>query len=673
MTLWLLESAALALSIFVTVMLLWLGLTVWLNGERSQSVVHLSAAGLAAAALFFLSHTMILGLGFTQTGFGMDFWWRLAWIPLPVVPFAWLLTVIRYAGLSPEQHAIYRRWQIGLGLGCLVLVALFLFANPFPSYASLVNARILNIHRAWWFAGLPVMLWLYLPYAVVCYLVPLVALRSRSANQDTHIGARPWLAAVSVVLMGVGLIVIVTVIWAARQAGPLAAITKSQRLVLFSADLVTLFLVALAAILVGRVIVGFEVFTERLLPRRGFFRQWRRTVILIAAFAICVAFAYRIQLRPIYSLMLATALAATMFALVSWRMFAEHEEFLTLLRPFVASTHLRERLLSGREGSADIGALFEALCRDVLDAQYACLILDSANGSAPQRIGYRWSEGAQVVHTLNLSDERGQAQTLLLGPKVGGSDYAAEEIDVARAAIQRIADLLAGEQVARLTMSLLRRRIAQVKVLGAQNRRVLHDEVLPQLHTAILRLESCGDAEAMAALTGAHKTLSAMVRQMGAAAPERLEREGLVVALRRALEHDFHDAFESIELRVDDAEHAEQRITHDVPSFVGEVVFAAAQEAIRNAARHARGEDGARPLHLTIEMTWSDGLRVVVKDDGVGVAAANRRESEGTGSGLLFHSTMLAVVGGRMEVESIAGQGTSAIIEVPESALTMAM
>jgi len=85
---------------------------------------------------------------------------------------------------------------------------------------------------------------------------------------------------------------------------------------------------------------------------------------------------------------------------------------------------------------------------------------------------------------------------------------------VARAAIQRIPDLVAGEQVARLAMNLLRRRIAEVKVLGAQNRRVLHDEVLPQLHAAILRLEACGDAEAMAALTGAHKTLSAMVRQM---------------------------------------------------------------------------------------------------------------------------------------------------------------
>jgi len=468
--------------------------------------------------------------------------------------------------------------------------------------------------------------------------------------------------------MSIGLVVIATLVWAAPHPEPLATIAGRQRVILFTADLSVVLLAALAVVLLGRTIVSYEVLTERPLPRRGFFRQWRRTVMLITAFAIAVAFVHRIQLRPIYSLMLTTALAAIMFALVSWRVFAEHDEFLAALRPFVASTHLRERLLAGRESSDDIRTMFEALCRNVLEAQRACLTFDSANGfGASQRIEYRWSDSAEVIRTLSLADERGQAQTLLLGPKFGGGDYTTEEMDVARAAVQRIADLAAGEQVARLAMSLLRRRIAEVKVLGAQNRRVLHDEVLPQLHTAILRLEACGDPEAMAALTSAHKTLSAMVRQMGAAAPERLEREGLVVALRRALEHDFRGVFESVDWQID--ESAAGRIARDVPPFVAETVFAAAQEAIRNAARHARGSDGTRPLRLTVEMGWSEGLRLAIQDDGVGVAASNRQEGGGTGSGLLFHSTMLAVVGGRMEVESTAGQGTAVVIVVPESAL----
>jgi signal transduction histidine kinase len=665
--LWFLESVTLALSVFITVMLLWLGLTVWLNGERGRLVVPLSATVLLAAAIFFLSHTIILGRGFAETGEGMDFWWRLAWLPLPLLPYAWLLIVIRYAGLAPTLRVVYRGWQIALGASCVLLIPVFILSNPFPSYASLVYAHAVNTDRWHWFAGAPLMLWLYLPYALTCYAVSLVALGS-PAEDTPHQRARPWLMAISFTLLCVGLVVIATVMWVAPHPEPLVTLAGRQRSILFSVDFIVELLIALALILLGRVIVGFEVLTERPLPRRGFFRQWRRTVLLTAAFAIVVAFVYRIQLRSIYSLMLTTALTATMFALFSWRVFAEHEEFLGALRPFVASAHLRERLLSGRTGNADIRALGEALCRDVLDAQYARLVLDSSSGP-PQHFDYCWFDSAQVTRTLALDEERkllGSAR-LLLGPKIGGGDYTAEEMDVARAAMQRIADLVAGEQIARLAMSLLRRRIAEVKVLSAQNRRALHDDVLPQLHTAILKLEACGDPEAMAALTDAHKTLSAMVRQMGSAVPERLEREGLVVALRRALEHDFRDAFEDVEWRVD--ESAAKRVTRDVPPFVAEVIFAAAQEAIRNAARHARGDDGTRSLRLMIEMNWLDGLRLVVRDDGVGVAASRSQENGGTGSGLLFHSTMLAVVGGWLRVESAAERGTSVIIVVPEAAL----
>jgi signal transduction histidine kinase len=72
-------------------------------------------------------------------------------------------------------------------------------------------------------------------------------------------------------------------------------------------------------------------------------------------------------------------------------------------------------------------------------------------------------------------------------------------------------------------------------------------------------------------------------------------------------------------------------------------------------------------------MDWLQGLRVVIQDDGVGVqpGAALRPDGAGTGSGLLFHSTMLAVVGGQMRVESSAGHGTSVIIVVPQQALAV--
>ena len=380
---------------FRTATLLWLGLTTWLNGERRKPVVSLSSAGMLAAALFFLCHTMILGRGLVTTDSGMDFWWRLAWIPLAVAPYVWLLLVLRYAGLTPTQIALYRRWQIALGVGCVLLVPVFLIGNPFPTYASLVYARVIESDWKLWFAGVPVMLWLFLPYAVLCFLVPLVALLSPPAEQSAHNPARPWLAAVSFTLMSVGWLSSPS--WFGLRASMGRWQPSPTRNAPYSFWPTWLYRLWSPWLLFywDEPSSDLKCSPNVLCPDADSFASGGAPSSSSPRSPLAVAFVYRIQLRPIYSLMLATALAATMFALVSWRIFAEHEEFLTLLRPFVASTHLRERLLSGREGSGDIHALFEALCRDVLDAQYAGLILDSANGSAPQRIGYRWSEGAK--------------------------------------------------------------------------------------------------------------------------------------------------------------------------------------------------------------------------------------------------------------------------------------
>ena len=65
-----------------------------------------------------------------------------------------------------------------------------------------------------------------------------------------------------------------------------------------------------------------------------------------------------------------------------------------------------------------------------------------------------------------------------------------QELQVAAACAERILDALAGEQLARVAVSLLQQRIAQVQVMSAQHKRILHDEVLPQIHLALLKVEA---------------------------------------------------------------------------------------------------------------------------------------------------------------------------------------
>jgi signal transduction histidine kinase len=70
-----------------------------------------------------------------------------------------------------------------------------------------------------------------------------------------------------------------------------------------------------------------------------------------------------------------------------------------------------------------------------------------------------------------------------------------------------------------------------------------------------------------------------------------------------------------------------------------------------------------RPLSLRVAIAWHDGLEVVVEDDGVGL---DDRDEPAGGQGLALHSTMLAVVGGTLTLDSAPGRYTRAMISLPE-------
>jgi signal transduction histidine kinase len=241
-----------------------------------------------------------------------------------------------------------------------------------------------------------------------------------------------------------------------------------------------------------------------------------------------------------------------------------------------------------------------------------------------------------------------------------------EEVELARACGERLMDALAGEQIAQRLMSLLRGRLGELQVISTRHKRVLHDEVLPDIHAALLTLQAGAAApDSVRTLSRAHRTISELLQAGPRSAAAELQARGFVGALREAVDSEFSGAFESVVWSIDP--QLEPRLQGAGGQVAGEVAYFAALEAVRNAARHAAGSQGGRRVRLEIAANWEAGLALTVADDGVGLDGGAAAFG---GEGLLLHSTMMAVVGGELSVKTgEAGRGTVARLWLPAAGL----
>ncbi|HEX7974863.1 MAG TPA: ATP-binding protein [Anaerolineales bacterium] len=720
----LLDGSALAISLFNTLLMVWLGLTVLFNAERRTWGVILASDGLLIGAAFFFSHSVILNQGAQALVQGFSFWWRVGWAPVIASPYAWYLLTLWYSGYWDEagaqragvlttssppasRSALRRRQTPWLWLSVaytLLLVGLLLFANPLPDFTQLAS---LGTESSVSLSGVPLLLIVYPPYILLCTGLALDALL-RPAPSGRVMGdlarrrARPWLIGVSLVLLLVSLMIGAILVWIIQnglQHPALGDLIASLATPLSWLDLILAALLMAAMLLLGQAVVSYEIFTGKTLPRRGFLGQWRNAILMAASFSMIAAFGLTAPLRPVYTVLLLLLLMAFFFAYASWRSYAEREQSIRQLRPLAASQGLFEQILtpaSNAHAEADLSAPFGALCHDVLGAKQASLVplgaLAALSGSllnypdtgptrlppladllahfdSPQMPGIQLDPARQEGYAwaAPLWSERGLIGLLLLGEKKDGGFYSLEEIEIARAGGERLADLQASAEIARRLMALERQRLAESQVLDRRARRALHDDVLPRLHTALLSLSSLTQTadptgqEALELLASVHRQVSDLLHELPPVAAPEVSRLGLIGALRQVIDEELSGAFDDVSWQVTpEAELQAQQL----PPLSAEVVYYAAREAARNAAHHARLASESPPLRLQVSVDCRPALEIRVEDNGVGIGT--NRAPYGSGQGLALHSTMMAVIGGSLALESVPGEFTRVTLHLPD-------
>jgi signal transduction histidine kinase len=450
-------------------------------------------------------------------------------------------------------------------------------------------------------------------------------------------------------------------------------------------------LIALAVLLLGQAVVVHEIFSGRVLPRRGLARHWRSAILLAGGYAVVAAGSITADLRPIYTLLLATLLMTLFYALYSWRALREREQLMARLRPFVQGEGSAD---GSRPASTTALSLLGALCREVLDTPHAQLTpLGSMATLAGPALQYPPGEGAPqrpppgelrpgaipldpsafspYRWALGLWGEWGVNGALLIGEKREGGLYSQEEMEIAQATGERILQFLASEQMLLRLMALQRTRTVEQRVTDLHTRRALHDEILPTLHLAILQLNGAAQdppvREALQSLTAAHRDIAALLVQTQPAPARAPDPTDLLVSLRALVAGEFAHQFAEVRWHAP-SEGVSAADGMRVDALTGEVIVGAAREVIRNAALHGRGGKADFALWLDITLCREEGkLTLTIEDNGVGLNASHGAVPEaGSGSGLALHSTLLAMVGGYLTVEEREGGGTLARITVKE-------
>ncbi len=135
--------------------------------------------------------------------------------------------------------------------------------------------------------------------------------------------------------------------------------------------------------------------------------------------------------------------------------------------------------------------------------------------------------------------------------------------------------------------------------------------------------------------------------------PPNLEQEGLESAVADLL---AGAAARGLITRLDTA-----ALVDDVPSAVAQLLYRAAQEALRNVLRHAEAH------RVIVTLIARDGrASVAVADDGRGFDPAEARAAAAEGHvGLKGLEALVHADGGTMSIDSTPARGTTVTVEVP--------
>lgn len=196
--------------------------------------------------------------------------------------------------------------------------------------------------------------------------------------------------------------------------------------------------------------------------------------------------------------------------------------------------------------------------------------------------------------------------------------------------------------------------------------RELHDRVAQTLTTMLIELENFKLEQ-----TGRQSALRQLNELQGSTRDVLSNLREVLYELRgeSGVEESFVDMIRGLLARFNERTNVEVKLSVS-PSWPLRVrsqaalnIYRIVEEALNNVRMHS----GARLVEVVLRHAQGDEVAIEVKDDGRGADSGTGRRIQGMG--LLGMQERAVILGGRLEVESIAGGGTTVRAVIPREQL----
>jgi signal transduction histidine kinase len=253
---------------------------------------------------------------------------------------------------------------------------------------------------------------------------------------------------------------------------------------------------------------------------------------------------------------------------------------------------------------------------------------------------------------------RGRAIGVLAAHDKLGGDVRFADGDVRLAETFATRAALAVDLSERIAQDSLRRVVETQELERRRLARELHDETGQALASILLGLkaldEKTDDAAARTSIEELRELVVATLQDVRRLAvelrPSALDDFGLVAALERLADSFAEQSGISVDFQ---AMLADERLPAEAETALYRIV----QESLTNVVKHAQAR------RVSILLTRTNGaVKAVIEDDGRGF---DPEQATDGGFGLVGMRERLALLGGRLEIESARDAGTTVAAEVP--------